>query len=132
MEASYAVFLLVAKSKKPHNIAEIVLDKKAVDNIRKVQLSNATVSRRTTDIPDVIITQIVEKLKIVNRFSIQIDQSTVIGIEAKLIGFFRYHQNDDISELIMFCKHLQSFTTGEEIFNVIDLFFSEHNLSWNF
>ena len=39
---------------------------------------------------------------------------------------------DDISELIMFCKHLQSYTTGEEIFNVIDLFFSEHNLSWNF
>ena len=57
LEASNAVSLLVAKSKKPHKIAEslilpafvaiveIILDKKAVDTIRKVPLSNDTYER---------------------------------------------------------------------------------------
>lgn len=36
----------------------------------------------------------------------------------------------DINEYILFCKRLQGKTTREEMFQVIDSFFKEHDLQW--
>ena len=84
MEASYAIFLLVAKSKTPHSIveelilpaaavmAEIMIDKKAADTLKKVPLSNNTVSRRMDDMSVNIIGQMVKKMKQAGQFALQL------------------------------------------------------------
>ncbi|KAI4832963.1 hypothetical protein KUCAC02_015897 [Chaenocephalus aceratus] len=84
LEASYAVSLLVAKSKKPHSIveelilpaatalAEMMMDKKAAEALKKVPLSNNTVSRRISDMSVNIIGQVVNKIKLAGQFALQL------------------------------------------------------------
>ena len=66
VHASYAVSLLVAKAKKPHNIGEtlikpclvscagILLGESAVSKMMQVSLSNDTVKSRICDMPCII------------------------------------------------------------------------------
>uniref|UniRef100_A0A8C5HGG8 DUF4371 domain-containing protein n=1 Tax=Gouania willdenowi TaxID=441366 RepID=A0A8C5HGG8_GOUWI len=128
LEASYAVSLLVAKSKKPHSIveelilpaaaamAEIMIDKKAADTLKKIPLSNNTVSRRIDDMSVNIIEQL--------------DEMTDVSGHAQLLAFVRYKDVSDINEHILFCKKLPGKTTGEQMFQIIDIFFKEHDLQW--
>lgn len=102
LAASYAVSLLVAKSKKPHSIAEelilpaatvmaeIMIDKKAADALKKVPLSNNTVSRRIDDMSGNIIGQVVKKLKQAGQFALQLDEMTDVSGDAQLLAFARY------------------------------------------
>ncbi|CAK6969721.1 SCAN domain-containing protein 3-like [Scomber scombrus] len=116
LEASFAVSLLVAKSKKPHSIveelilsaatalAEIMIDKKAAEALKKVPLSNNTVSRRINDICVNIIGQVVNKIKLAGQFALQLDEMTDVSGEAQLWSFVRYKDASDINEYILFCK----------------------------
>ncbi|XP_048869513.1 SCAN domain-containing protein 3-like [Brienomyrus brachyistius] len=143
LEASYAVSLLVAKSKKPHSIveelilpaasvmAEIMIDKKAADTLKKVPLSNNTVSRRINNMSVNIIGQVVKKIKQAGQFALQLDEMTDVSGDAQLLAFVRYKDVSDINEHILFCKKLPGKTTGGEMFQVIDSFFKEHDLQWN-
>lgn len=142
LEASYAVSLLVAKSKKPHTIveqlilpaaavlAEKMIDKKATDAFKTVPMSNNTVSRRIADMSHNIVEQVVSKLKRAGQFALQLDEMTDVSGEAQLLGFVRYKDETDITEHVLFCKTLSGKTTGEEIFQVIDSFLKEHDLAW--
>lgn len=142
LEASYAVSLLVAKSKKPFTVAEelilpaavilaeTMIDKKAADALKTVPLSNNTVCRRIDDMAVDIVDQVVEKLKLSGSFALQLDESTDVSGEGQLIAFVRYRDISEINEHILFCKKLTGSTTGKDVFHVIDTFFSEHNLDW--
>lgn len=142
LAASYAVSLLVAKSKKPHSIVEelilpaatvmaiIMIDKKAADALKKVSLSNNSVSRRIDDMSGNIIGQVVNKLKQAGQFALQLDEMTDVSGDAQLLAFARYKDVSDINKHILFCKRLPAKTTGEEMFQVIDTFFKEHDLRW--
>lgn len=102
LEASYAVSLLVAKSKKPHSIveelilpaatvmAEIMIDKKAVDALKRVPLSNNTVSRRINDMSDNIIRQVVNKIKQAGEFVLQLDEMTDLSAAPGLRSLQRH------------------------------------------
>lgn len=140
MEASYAVSLLVAKAKKPFTIAEdlllpaavvlaeTMLDKKSADTLKTVPLSNDTVCRRIDQMATDIVEQVVGKLG--DSFSLQLDESTDVSGNAKLVAFVRYIETDDIGEHVLFCKSLEGRTTGEDIINVVNAFFSENGISW--
>lgn len=140
LEASYAVSLLVAKAKKPFTIAEelllpaaavlaeTMLDKNAAENLKTVPLSNDSVCRRIDTMGKDIVEQIVGKLG--DSFSLQLDESTDISGNAQLVGFVRYIDTDDINEHILFCKTLEGRTTGEDIFDTVNTFFSENSISW--
>ncbi|XP_038162410.1 SCAN domain-containing protein 3-like [Cyprinodon tularosa] len=140
LEASYAVSLLVAKAKKPFTIAEdlllpaavvlaeTMLDKKSADTLKTVPLSNDTVCRRIDHMGTDIVEQVVEKLG--DSFSLQMDESTDVSGNAQLVAFVRYIDTDDICEHILFCKEMEGRTTGEDIFNVVNMFFTENAISW--
>ena len=142
LKASLAVSLLIAKAKKPFSIAEelilpaagvmaeIMLDKKTADQLKAVPLSHQTVSRRVSEMSADITDQVVNKLKASQSFALQVDESTDISGQAHLVSFVRYIDEDDIKEHILFCKKLEEYTTGEAIFNVINQFFSDQELSW--
>ncbi|KAJ4941766.1 hypothetical protein JOQ06_011640 [Pogonophryne albipinna] len=77
-----------------------------------------------------IIGQVVNKIKLAGQFALQLDEMTDVSGEAQLLSFVRYKDASDINEHILFCKTLPGKTTGEELFQVIDSFFREHDLQW--
>ncbi|XP_056147399.1 zinc finger BED domain-containing protein 5-like [Lampris incognitus] len=77
-----------------------------------------------------IVQQVTDKLKRAGSFSVQLDESTDVNGEAQLVMFARFKDDtvNDIVEHIVFCKPLPEKATGEDIFNLIDCFFTEHAL----
>lgn len=136
--------MLVAKAKKPYTIAEeliapaaailaeTMVDKKAADAVRSVPLSNDTICRRVDEMAGDIVQQVTDKLKRAGSFAVQVDESTYGNGEAQLVMFARFKDDtvNDIVEHIVFCKPLPEKTTGEDICNEIDCFFTEHELDW--
>ncbi len=57
--------------------------------------------------------------------------STDIAGQAQLLTYVRYLRDKAIEEDVLFCWPLQSHTTGEAIFNVLDIFIRENGLAWD-
>ncbi|KAK7886953.1 hypothetical protein WMY93_026574 [Mugilogobius chulae] len=124
-EASYKVALLIAKTGKPHSIGEtlvkpaakvmanIMLGKKASDDMDKVPLSNDTVQRRITSMAENVQEQLMTRLRQSPFYSLQLDEST-----------------DIVHEDYLFCQSLPTNTTGEAIFEALHNFIVQHNVDW--
>uniref|UniRef100_A0A3P9MCI1 DUF4371 domain-containing protein n=1 Tax=Oryzias latipes TaxID=8090 RepID=A0A3P9MCI1_ORYLA len=92
--------------------------------LKNVPLSNDTVCRRI-DIMGTDIEQVVGKLG--DSFSLQLDESTDVSGHAQLVAFVKYID----CEHILFCKEeMEGRTTGEDIFNVVNMFFTRNAISW--
>lgn len=79
-----------------------------------------------------IVQQVTDKLKRAGSMAVQLDESTDVNGESQLVMFacFKDDTVNDIVEHTVFCKPLPEKTTGEDIFNLIDCFFTEHELDW--
>lgn len=142
LKASYKVSHLIAKSGKNHTIgenlilpaaAEIVscmFGEKEAKRIKAIPLSNDTVSRRISDMAYDTKEQLVGAIRGSPCFGIQLDETTDVAGLAQLIVFVRGIFQDEIFEDILFCKTLKTSTKGEDIFNLLDSFFSENQLEW--
>ncbi len=106
------------------------MDKTAADKIKTVPLSNDTVSCRIDKMGTDIVEQLLDKLRAGESFSLQLDESVDVSGQAQLVAFARYVDTSDIRQHILFCKTLEGRTTGEDIFNIVNSFFSEHKISW--
>ena len=141
--ASYQASYLISKSKKPYTIGEdLVLPiavkitetihgKKYADELRKIPLSNDTVSQRISEICDDQFQQLIDRIKESLKFSIQLDESTDITNSAQLLAYVRYCYDNNIHEDFLFCRQLSKHTTGENIFQKVDEFFIENDLKWS-
>lgn len=141
-EASYHVAELIAKKMKPHTIAEnLVLPAcrqivktlfgvEAEKEVLKIPLSDNTISRRIEHMSEDIEAQVIEKLRIVRTFALQVDESTDISGKAQLLAFIRTVVEDDFIENFFCCKELPETTRGEDIFNVLDAYLKSSDLSW--
>lgn len=81
LKASYHVTELVAKSKKSHTVAEQLMlpAYKAIVNEMlgpKIPLSDNTISRRIDELSANIESVVLDKLRISNKFALQLDEST--------------------------------------------------------
>uniref|UniRef100_A0A8C3HM34 Zinc finger BED domain-containing protein 5 n=1 Tax=Chrysemys picta bellii TaxID=8478 RepID=A0A8C3HM34_CHRPI len=139
-EASYQVSYRIALAGEAHTIGETLIKPCAKDivmcmlseqsgkKIDTVQLSNNTVARRIKDLADDIEKELVCRLKICRKYSLQLDESTDVSGLAVLLIFVRYKFNNIIEEDLLLCESLQNTTTGEEIF--INNFITKHEISW--
>ncbi|GBP67854.1 Zinc finger BED domain-containing protein 5 [Eumeta japonica] len=59
------------------------------------------------------------------------DDSTDVAGLAILLVIVRYPYESSFEEDMLMCSPLPTNTTGEEIFNKINILFEENNLSWN-
>ncbi|XP_068229726.1 protein FAM200C-like [Palaemon carinicauda] len=64
-------------------------------------------------------------------FSLQFDESCDIASCAVLLGFVRYVHQDRIKEEFLLCENLLTTTKGEDVFNIINSFFTKNGLDWN-
>lgn len=62
--------------------------------------------------------------------AIQLDESTDIAHLPQLSVFIRYICNGEVSEELLFCKTLKLHTRGEDVFQVIDEFIKDNDISW--
>ena len=141
--ASLHVAWRVARCKKAHTIAEDLIKPAAIDMVKciggdeivkklqMIPLSNNTIQRRISMISEDICNQVIECIKQSGFFSLQLDESTDCSDAAQLLVYSRYQGNDDMQEEFLFCLPFTTTTTGEDIFNLVDNFFSTKGLSWN-
>lgn len=142
IKASYLASFRIAKEGKPHTIGETlllpaardmvqaVLGEKAATEIQKVPLSNNTVKRRIDDMSSNIEETLILQLQECTYFALQIDESTDVTNMAQLLVFVRFDYHEDIREEFLFCKPLESNTTAENMFNVIDLYVLKLGVPW--
>ncbi|KAJ1082660.1 hypothetical protein NDU88_002825 [Pleurodeles waltl] len=142
LKASYQVAELIAKSKKSHTVAETLilpackaivqemLGPEAAKEIAKVPLSDNTISTRINDMSADIESVVLEKIRISEKFALQLDESTDISGHAQLLANVRFVDGDAIRENFFFCKALPEKTTGEEIFRVTSEYLEQGGLKW--
>jgi hypothetical protein len=59
-----------------------------------------------------------------------LDESTDISNEYELVAFVRVPDKEEIVEHILFCKSLKGNATGRAVFEVINDFFNEQKIKW--
>jgi hypothetical protein len=124
---------LIAIKLKPHNLAEEILlpafrkivktmNGEAVDiEISKIPLSNNTMHRKLQHLSENIELSTAKDLKN-SCFAIQIDETTDITGNSQLIAFFRFISEDNIIIQFLCCRKLTNYTTGKNIYEVINLY----------
>ena len=142
--ASFKVAYRIAKYKKPHTIAEELVHPAALDlvstmigesaaqKLKAVPLSNNTICRKIDKILDDINDQLVVKMR-GNEFSLQLDEATNSNKDAYLICYVRFIDDDDtIIEDLLFCKPILTNCRAHELFALLNNYFQEHNLEWQY
>ena len=111
-------------------VVKIMIGEKESKKLNAISLSNSTVKRRITDMSDDVLEQILTHVKVSPFYSIQLDESTDIAGLPQLFVFIRYINNGAVSEDLLFCKALKLHTKGEDIFQCLNDFFTEHSIPW--
>jgi hypothetical protein len=103
LQASYEIAQMIAKTKKPHTIAEtlvilasiriaeIMLSEKEVVKIKNIPHSNDTIRRRIDEMAEDIIKEITEKIIQKKQFALQLDETKDISSCAQLMVFCQIH-----------------------------------------
>nr|XP_053633335.1 zinc finger BED domain-containing protein 5-like [Cherax quadricarinatus] len=145
VEASYCVAYKSAEQQKCQTIAENLIMPCAYEMVSKVcgedqakklsviSLSNNTIRRRVDDMASDILPQVTTEIKesSYGKFSLQFDKSCDVASCAVLLGFVRYVHQDKIKEEFLLCEDLLTTTKGEDVFNIINSFFTKNGLDWN-
>jgi len=137
--ASYAIPLQVAKTKKPHNIAEtlikpclvecagILLGEGEKSEVKQVSLSSDTVKSRIADMACAVKSQLIENIKTSPVFGIQLDESVGSANFSQLV-FVWYIHNKTIEEDFLFCHPLETTTKANDVLKLVEDFFTAEGL----
>ncbi|XP_076043774.1 SCAN domain-containing protein 3-like [Oratosquilla oratoria] len=109
------VSYLVAKRITKCTIGEKLVKPAALDMIRTI-------------IRDIAV---VAAIKESGNFRSQLDESTNVSDNAQLLVYVRYQGKSDINEDFLFCKRMETTTTGEDLFKLVDSFIKEEGLRWD-
>lgn len=143
LRASFLASFHIARAKKPHTIGEDLilpatkdivkelLGEEAAKKIDAVQLSDNTVSRRIGDMAEDVSAQLLDQVRASEYFALQLDESTDVANAAELLVYIRFISQEMFVEEILFCKALESRTTGKEIFQVLDEYINSNGLDWS-
>ena len=139
LRASYNISLLIARSGKPHTIAEelilpavrevlhTVVHKSPDQIIKAIPLSDNSVQRRVDEMAENIEEALCNILA-TTEFSLQLDDSTLPGNESLLLAYVRFIKDEKLVQELLFARQLKTDTKGESVFHVVENFFKEKNI----
>ena len=78
--------------------------------------SNNTVSQCISDMARDVLKQLLHHIQANEFYALQLDESTDMAELAQLLAYLRYVYGWSIKEDFLFCKLLETRTTGEDIF----------------
>jgi hypothetical protein len=128
LEASYLLSLRIAKTGKPHSIAENLLlpdikdvvksmfSNKLLKDVDLIHLSDDTVGLRINDMARDVESQLIERVKKSPYYALQTDETTDVAVN--MLHKIRAYNN--IHDDILFCRTLSTQTTGEELFHTLN------------
>ena len=104
----------------------------SVAEVEEIPVSDTTVYRRSLSIGDNLENQLLLKLRKVPSFGIQLVETTDVGSEAQLFVFCRFPavELNKISGHYLFCQPLGVNANSTAIFQKLDNYFKQNNLSW--
>ncbi|KAJ4935391.1 hypothetical protein JOQ06_016927, partial [Pogonophryne albipinna] len=73
---------------------------------------------------------LIERIKSSSYYSIQLDETTDVADLANLMVYVRYKHDGAAQEDFLFCQPLETRTTAEHIFQLLDAFVQENGLEW--
>ena len=116
LRASYNISLLIARSGKPHTIAEelilpavrevlhTVVHKSPDQIIEAIPLSDNSVQRRVDEMAENIEEALCNILATTD-FSLQLDDSTLPGNESLLLAYVRFIKDEKLVQELLFARH---------------------------
>ena len=143
VEASYEIAMLIAKSKKSHNIgrtlikpsvlraSELVLGKDSANKLSQISLSNDTVKRRIDEMSQDIKDQVLDQVRASPVFAIQLVETTDVAQCSQLLMYARFVSGNSVKDEMLFCHPMESYTTVKDVFQVVSNFFQENKLLWD-
>ncbi|XP_067306923.1 protein FAM200A-like [Pseudorasbora parva] len=143
LRASFLASFHIAQAQKSHTIGEDLilpatkdivkelLGEDAAKKIDAVPLSDNTVSRRVGDMAEDVSAQLLDQVRASECFALQLDESTDVANAAQLLVCIRFISQEMFVEELLFCKELESRTTGKEIFQVLDEYIDLNGLDWS-
>ena len=137
VEASWVVALEIAKHKKPHTIAETLINscvlkmayamlgKDVEKKLVLVLISNNLIQKTIRDLSYDIKYHVVEQITTIpfGLFAIQSDGSTNISSCALLMVFVKYVYNDTFKEEFLFSSPLETTIKAADILEKVSTFF---------
>ena len=134
------ISLQVAKAKQLYNIVKtlikhcliectgILLGESVKSKIKKVSLINNTVKSCTAVMACDIKSQLIENIKALPVFGIQLDKSLDCANLSQLIVFVHYICKQTIEEDFLFCRPLQTMTKASDVLKLVEDFFLQKNI----
>uniref|UniRef100_A0A8C4T636 HAT C-terminal dimerisation domain-containing protein n=1 Tax=Erpetoichthys calabaricus TaxID=27687 RepID=A0A8C4T636_ERPCA len=133
-EASLRIVWVLGRHKKAFTDAEVVKecmmsassvlfsDKKCVELIQQIPLSDSTASHRADDLADNVGGQLISDLKQAELFALACDESTDITDMSQLCVFTRFFDGHNFVEEFLTLLPLAKQTRGEDLFSVLSQF----------
>ena len=112
-------------------MARILCGDALANKLAIIPLSDDTIKRRIQELSEDVMQQTIASVTRSGKFSLQLDATTDIGNDAKLVVFMRHLDTNDYMKQLLFCRPLAKNTIGELIFKKVDSFFKEHQLEWS-
>jgi hypothetical protein len=109
-----------------------VLGRSLTSKTKDIPLSNYIDENRISDMAEDIETQLIEKIKEIEIFALQLDESADIQNNCISLTYVRHIDNDesDMKGNILSVSELPTHTASCEIFEVSNGFIEERNLEW--
>uniref|UniRef100_A0A8C1P216 DUF4371 domain-containing protein n=1 Tax=Cyprinus carpio TaxID=7962 RepID=A0A8C1P216_CYPCA len=107
-----------------------MIGEKEAKKLDMIPVSNNTVSRRIDAMSEDILATLVSRVKKSEFYSLQVDESTDVANLANLLLYVRYLFEGTVQEDFLFCRPLATRTTGQKIFNLIDVFMRTNGIDW--
>jgi hypothetical protein len=107
-----------------------MIDEEAARKIQLVPLSDNTI-QRIQNCASNVLDELVRRLRLSESFTIQLDESTDAVNLSILLVFVRYVYKGEFQEDLLLCKSTEAKITGEDIFQILDKFFINHQIDWN-
>ena len=93
--------------------------------------SSHTVSQHISDLAGDVLKQLLLRIQASEFYALQLDEVKVVADLAQLLVYVCYVNEGSIKDDTLFCKPLETRTTGEDVFKVLDSFVTSNGLWWS-